>query len=854
MSDDGSRTTSVQSVVADVLWNSGFITLNALILGLYYPENLRSPDGPQLPMLPGAGRCEPNIVLYLFGQIGLSVIYSLPQKPLQYFLDNHRPEWKRHPVVLTLWTLWSIITLFDIAWFIAGQVWVYRSTECKPNNPAIFWLAVSEIIFFYLTTIIPLTFYIILVIVARRRRRLMPPASAAATGPAAHLRGGLSKVELNSLRTFLFKPAVTVEPVDEKVDLEAGRPEPIPEEEGEETDDELGGETKKKGGDGVNAVAAAADLANKGGQETADGDVEMGVRTPPSEDQAASTEDTEAAADTKQDKKTLATALLRTIAASGAAESNSGTLVTDGSANGVLVTSSTDVEGPASAETTPDGTKDTKDSGKNEATAETKQDSAGSGDEAPGSSSSVNGGPSNAGSSTSEAPPPEREEPLPAGASTNCAICFNDFEEGDRIRVLACSHLFHVSCIDPWLIAPEDDATATGHRTCPLCVREAVLPEFRDPLVEQALREQAEEEEYMEAILERSRREEEEARRRREARAARRGRGSVGRGVGDGETSPNPRNSFFRPRRSRSENPASPVISPGTAITTPTGSPLRSSTSGPVAASSSFSASPSMSSFRSASSPANPNPPNLATTSSAASSPAGAPSLLSPGTPNQQPGVLPPPPAMQRDRSRGRKFGSMSFIFRRKRREGSTVSTAAVPSTSAAPVPGPQPPAIVFSASSSSSQPTDPPSDLPAIAVVPPEDDPDSPAAKREALRAKLTDMKSRLEEARARLAEAEAAAAAGTPDASRSEPTTSSLRLSADALRAIESAIEGVGAEIGVGILEDLEDHVREVGEAVDGLSGSGEETATDEVSAARRVEEGRVEVGMDSAVLDTK
>ncbi|KAJ3205089.1 hypothetical protein HDU67_009102, partial [Dinochytrium kinnereticum] len=114
---------------------------------------------------------------------------------------------------------------------------------------------------------------------------------------------------------------------------------------------------------------------------------------------------------------------------------------------------------------------------------------------------------------------PEPEEPLPPGAPTTCAICFSDFEQGDRIRELACHHIFHSSCVDPWLIAPEEDTTAAAHRTCPLCVREAILPEFRDPLVEQAMREAAEEEAILAPIMEQSRREAEEARRRREARS-----------------------------------------------------------------------------------------------------------------------------------------------------------------------------------------------------------------------------------------------------------------------------------------------------------------------------------------------
>ena len=48
----------------------------------------------------------------------------------------------------------------------------------------------------------------------------------------------------------------------------------------------------------------------------------------------------------------------------------------------------------------------------------------------------------------------------PAGRSTCCSICTEDFCEGVEIRTLPCKHIFHPACIDPWL---RDRA-----RTCPL--------------------------------------------------------------------------------------------------------------------------------------------------------------------------------------------------------------------------------------------------------------------------------------------------------------------------------------------------------------------------------------------------
>ncbi|KAJ3035981.1 hypothetical protein HDV00_003275 [Rhizophlyctis rosea] len=44
---------------------------------------------------------------------------------------------------------------------------------------------------------------------------------------------------------------------------------------------------------------------------------------------------------------------------------------------------------------------------------------------------------------------------------TKCAICLEDFQNGDEVRILLCKHEFHVACVDRWLTKRK--------RTCPIC-------------------------------------------------------------------------------------------------------------------------------------------------------------------------------------------------------------------------------------------------------------------------------------------------------------------------------------------------------------------------------------------------
>ncbi|XP_023688897.1 E3 ubiquitin-protein ligase RNF43 [Paramormyrops kingsleyae] len=54
-----------------------------------------------------------------------------------------------------------------------------------------------------------------------------------------------------------------------------------------------------------------------------------------------------------------------------------------------------------------------------------------------------------------------RESGSSSSSSPMCAICLEEFLDGQNLRIISCSHEFHKECVDPWLLQ---------HRTCPLCM------------------------------------------------------------------------------------------------------------------------------------------------------------------------------------------------------------------------------------------------------------------------------------------------------------------------------------------------------------------------------------------------
>lgn len=53
-----------------------------------------------------------------------------------------------------------------------------------------------------------------------------------------------------------------------------------------------------------------------------------------------------------------------------------------------------------------------------------------------------------------------KDPKIPEQERDRCTVCLIDFETDDKLRSLHCSHLFHIECIDRWLIY---------NKKCPVC-------------------------------------------------------------------------------------------------------------------------------------------------------------------------------------------------------------------------------------------------------------------------------------------------------------------------------------------------------------------------------------------------
>jgi len=64
------------------------------------------------------------------------------------------------------------------------------------------------------------------------------------------------------------------------------------------------------------------------------------------------------------------------------------------------------------------------------------------------------------------------------GDKVNCLICLMDYDNGEQIMMLVCTHMFHEDCAKDWLRkAPQRNGKPQG---CPICKAEMKRPKDDD--------------------------------------------------------------------------------------------------------------------------------------------------------------------------------------------------------------------------------------------------------------------------------------------------------------------------------------------------------------------------------------
>lgn len=70
--------------------------------------------------------------------------------------------------------------------------------------------------------------------------------------------------------------------------------------------------------------------------------------------------------------------------------------------------------------------------------------------------------------STIDALPRSRVPAAMVAVAERCSICLQDYETGESIKTLPCTHVYHCGCIERWL--------GECRGSCPVCTQKVILP------------------------------------------------------------------------------------------------------------------------------------------------------------------------------------------------------------------------------------------------------------------------------------------------------------------------------------------------------------------------------------------
>ncbi|KAJ3021219.1 hypothetical protein HKX48_008985 [Thoreauomyces humboldtii] len=155
--------------------------------------------------------CDVPLRGYLVALVVLTLAHSFPWQYVQW--NRRRSTARNSPLThenatwfLLLRKLWGLCSVVDAALFVAANVMLVKTDDCKNVAPRLYWMVVGEVVLMYATAVLPLLCFLILIVVFRkhiaRHRQLQNEEDGG--GGGGFMTGGLTTSELANLKTMVF--------------------------------------------------------------------------------------------------------------------------------------------------------------------------------------------------------------------------------------------------------------------------------------------------------------------------------------------------------------------------------------------------------------------------------------------------------------------------------------------------------------------------------------------------------------------------------------------------------------------------------------------------------------------------